>query len=130
MKRIDQAALRRTSRVMLTGQELLLGASVRTSNRTEMLSDVAVMFAPRAETMAVRSKMEPWSHHDEYSFMTESESPLGTNIDTTSFDICSSQEVLDNVACDADRIHLQNMCPVVFCSHLHVFLGSIDTQRS
>ncbi|KAG0584531.1 hypothetical protein KC19_3G215900 [Ceratodon purpureus] len=73
MKRIDQSAL---SRVMLTGQELLLNGSVRTNNRTEMLSDVAVMFAPRAEPLGVRSKMEPWSHHDEYSFMTESESPL------------------------------------------------------
>jgi hypothetical protein len=99
MKRIDQSALRRTSRVMLTGQELLLGGSVRTNNRTEMLSDVAVMFAPRAETIGVRSKMEPWSHYDEYSFMTESESPLGKNTDTTSFDILYIQDVLDNVEC-------------------------------
>lgn len=62
---------------------LLLGASVRTNNRTKMLSDVAEMFAPRAETMTLRSKIEPWSHHDEYSFVNESESPTGENTDTT-----------------------------------------------
>lgn len=57
-----------------------LDAGIRAFIRTEMsLSDVALQFAPRAQSMAGRGKMEPWSQHNEYSFMTESESPLGTD---------------------------------------------------
>nr|PNR33111.1 hypothetical protein PHYPA_025054 [Physcomitrium patens] len=61
---------------MLERQESLPGTSARDNRDTEMLSDVAMQFAPRAEPMAGRTKMEPWSQHDEYSFMTESVSPL------------------------------------------------------
>jgi len=79
-----------------------LGASVGTFRRTEMsLSDVALQFAPRAESMAGRSKMEPWSQHNEYSFMTESDSPLGTDIETASlhaFNTYSNELVEHNVA--------------------------------
>lgn len=68
-------------------QELLLGASLRPNSRTKMLSDV--MFAARGESMAVRSKVEPWSHHDEHSLVTESGSPTGTNTDVTY--LCTSR---------------------------------------
>lgn len=71
-----------------------LSASISSIRRTEMsLSDVALQIAPR-------SKMEPWSQHNEYSFMTESESPLGTDIEAASlhaFNTFSNEIVVNNV---------------------------------
>lgn len=63
---------------MLTRPEFLISTSVRAPSRSEMLSDVAVMFAPRTETMALKTKMEPWSHYDDHSYLSELGSPLGT----------------------------------------------------
>lgn len=112
-------------------QEILLGASVRPNIRTKMLSDVAVMFAARGEPMAVRSKVEPWSHHDEHSLVTESGSPTGTNTDVTylhTSGIYSSQRAVGENICEC-RHHLITLY-VMFCSHLHDFLGSTDTNQS
>ncbi|XP_024363662.1 uncharacterized protein [Physcomitrium patens] len=61
---------------MLTRPEFLISTSVRAPSRSEMLSDVAVMFAPRTETMALKTKMEPWSHYDDHSYLSELGSPL------------------------------------------------------
>ena len=99
-------------------QELLLGASLMPNNRAKMLSDVAVMFSGRGETMAVRSKIELWSHHDEYSLVNESGSPTGTITDTTS---CTLWHVFQSENCGRCNMRMPNiltyeMFPVVFAA--------------
>uniref|UniRef100_A0A7I4FG84 Protein XRI1 n=1 Tax=Physcomitrium patens TaxID=3218 RepID=A0A7I4FG84_PHYPA len=60
---------------MLEKREVLPEASVWRNQQNNMLSDVAMQFAPGAELMVGRSKMQPWSEHNESSCMTELASP-------------------------------------------------------
>ncbi|XP_024362039.1 uncharacterized protein [Physcomitrium patens] len=119
---------------MLTRQELLLGASVRATKRPEMLSDVAVMCAPRAETMGVRSKMEPWSLHDDFSLVNESGSPLSTAISTSFWDQLLQNKVDSNTlfamtASPADR-GLQPSTPTFYSYARDTSQGSDSTGSS
>lgn len=67
---------------MLEKREVLPEASVWRNQQNNMLSDVAMQFAPGAELMVGRSKMQPWSEHNESSCMTELASPPGADIET------------------------------------------------